>query len=524
MPYLRLLSNALVAGALGAAVLTNLLLLLNPGLPLRPGVLFSLGWRVLVTAGTLLASGFFFASLVRYLSTRRGPGWLSLRLLAWMTTLVVSLGVLLAWLNLSAFEPSLSPGAARRFGMALFTLAATAGVLFLIALIHYGFGRRGSRVGGALLGIAASAAVALPLVARGPGEPRPPARSAVRAVDVSLREPAAGRVWLVLLDGASLDYVSPAAAQGRLPNFGRLLDGGASLTLFSIEPRQPEPIWASVATGRYPPGTGIAAPERYKGGWAELDLLPRYVFADLLVHTGLLEPMPMSPGDLRGAPIWRVLDASGVPTVLAGWPLARHASLRVGQLIGLEQAGPLPDPTVVDRARRERFEAALAAPDVRVGGIRYAALSALGRDGRLAAPGGPGAGGAPGRRPVDHVYDFIDAEVGRMLTRLAPDDLLLVVSGYRLEPASPLARLRDRLVDDAGLAAEASRSDGFLLAYGRFVSPGRKSVGAIVDVLPTVLYYLGLPVARDMDGFARTDLFSSALTTGRPVSFIRSYQ
>ena len=76
----------------------------------------------------------------------------------------------------------------------------------------------------------------------------------VRAVDAPLREPAAGRVWIVLLDGASLDYVSPAAAQGRLPNFGRVLDGGASLTLFSIEPRLPAPIWASVATGQYPPG------------------------------------------------------------------------------------------------------------------------------------------------------------------------------------------------------------------------------------------------------------------------------
>jgi hypothetical protein len=74
-------------------------LLLNPQAPLHPGVLFSLGWRLGLTAGLLLAAAFFFASLVRYLSTRRGPGWLSLRLLAWMTTLVVGLGALLAWLD-----------------------------------------------------------------------------------------------------------------------------------------------------------------------------------------------------------------------------------------------------------------------------------------------------------------------------------------------------------------------------------------------------------------------------------------
>jgi hypothetical protein len=340
----------------------------------------------------------------------------------------------------------------------------------------------------------------------------------VHAVDPSLREPAAGRVWIVLLDGASLDYVSPAAAQGRLPHFGRLLDGGASLTLFSIEPRRPEPIWSSVATGQYPPGTGVASDERFRGGWAELDLLPRYVFADLLVYSGLLRPTPLQPADLQGAPLWRVLDASDVPAITAGWPLAGAPQLRVGQVIEDDERPRDVGPMEADRAMRVRFEAAIAGREVGVAAIRYSALSAFGVEG-LGLRADPSR-----RRAVDGVYDFIDAEVGRVLGRLAPDDLLLVVSGYRLEPSSPFVRLRDRLVDDAGLAAEASRSDGFLLAYGRQVSPGRKSVGAIVDVLPTVLYYLGLPVARDMDGFARTDLFVASLTTGRPVSFIRSYR
>jgi hypothetical protein len=518
MPYLRLLTNALVAGALGAAMLAHLVLLLNPQLPLRPGVLFSLGWRLLVTAGPLLAGSFFVASLARYLSTRRGPGWLSLRILAWTTTLVVGLGALLAWLNLSAFQPSLTPAAARRALMVAVTLASTGGVLLLIALVHYGFGRRGSRVGGTLLGLAVGAAVVLPLVARGPADAVPGPVRGVRAVDASLREPAAGRVWLVLLDGASLDYVSPAAAQGRLPNFGRILDGGASLTLFSIEPRQPQPIWSSVATGRYPPGTGVRAQERFRGGWAAIDLLPRYVFADLLVLSGVLRTEPLRAADLRGAPLWRVLDASGVPAVTAGWPLADASQVRAGLVVEERERPSGVHPIDADRTLRGHFEAAIAAHDVQVASIRYAALAAGGSL-ALSQPAR-----SAGRRALDETYDFVDGEVGRALGRLAPDDVLLVISGYRLESPSPFERLRDRLVDDAGLAVEASRSDGFLLAYGRQISPGRKTVGAIVDVLPTVLYYLGLPVARDMDGFARTDLFVATLTNERPVSFIRSYQ
>jgi hypothetical protein len=65
--------------------------------------------------------------------------------------------------------------------------------------------------------------------------------------------------------------------------------------------------------------------------------------------------------------------------------------------------------------------------------------------------------------------------------------------------------------------------DGFLLAYGTVVEPGRHQRGAIVDLTPTVLYFLGLPVGRDMDGYARLDLFKKTFTTGRPMAFVPTH-
>jgi hypothetical protein len=44
-----------------------------------------------------------------------------------------------------------------------------------------------------------------------------------------------------------------------------------------------------------------------------------------------------------------------------------------------------------------------------------------------------------------------------------------------------------------------------------------------VDVAPTVLYYFGLPIARDLDGFARTDIFAPQFTERRPITFIPVY-
>ena len=61
-------------------------------------------------------------------------------------------------------------------------------------------------------------------------------------------------------------------------------------------------------------------------------------------------------------------------------------------------------------------------------------------------------------------------------------------------------------------ASHEAAPDGFLLAYGASVRAGRVRFGALVDVTPTILYFLGLPVARDMDGDARTDIFTPAFT------------
>jgi hypothetical protein len=44
-----------------------------------------------------------------------------------------------------------------------------------------------------------------------------------------------------------------------------------------------------------------------------------------------------------------------------------------------------------------------------------------------------------------------------------------------------------------------------------------------VDIVPTILYFLGLPIGRDMDGYARADLFQAGFTQDHPISFIPSY-
>ena len=71
------------------------------------------------------------------------------------------------------------------------------------------------------------------------------------------------RIVMLLLDGASLEYIWPRAAGGRLPNFARLLETGASMDLATVRPTGPDPVWAAVATGMYPAKNGVRSPAVY---------------------------------------------------------------------------------------------------------------------------------------------------------------------------------------------------------------------------------------------------------------------
>jgi hypothetical protein len=73
--------------------------------------------------------------------------------------------------------------------------------------------------------------------------------------------------------------------------------------------------------------------------------------------------------------------------------------------------------------------------------------------------------------------------------------------------------------------AHENAPDGLLLFNGAGIAPGRKLQGAsVVDVTPTLLYLMGLPLGRDMDGSLLTDVLEDELKKIQPVTFISSYR
>ena len=109
---------------------------------------------------------------------------------------------------------------------------------------------------------------------------------------------------MLLLDGASLEYILPRVAEGRLPAFARLLDKGAVIDLATTRPTQPDSVWAAVATGMYPAKNGVRSAGSYyaRGDTRAVDLLPDHCFSHVLVHLGLIRNQPSVVDRVAGPP------------------------------------------------------------------------------------------------------------------------------------------------------------------------------------------------------------------------------
>ncbi len=583
MRYLRLCTNAVAGGVLGAAYLAVLVLQLNPQVP--AGSITAVRWfgTLLTFYGLYLSVAVCLLLFARELLAIRplSPGWFSVRLLAWIGALEAGAAALVTWANLRGFSAMLSATAADRLRQGATATTVFAVVMLVLAILRYSFGRRGTRPAAVLLLASMALSVGLPLWFRGSGElpvPRPagPSRPAGSVARHSSPLP---HVRLVLLDGASMRFIRQRVAAGQFPNFANLLDAGAAIDLATLRPTQAETVWAAAATGKYPPKNGIRSRIRRvrPDDVNPVDLLPDYCFAQALVAQSFVtEEDVATPAFLRARPVWEILADYGIASGIVNWPMTYPAHAENGYLISdqfdegesyplrLAQAGapttasaiardafdywralpwqaimpPVsgeePEPVGLQRLRWDDAYRA-AATDVdwefrtQLTAIRYEALDLFGHaDLREAEPELFGQIGRtdPHRSLLDRVYASLDVEIGRLADGLAPDDLLLVVSGFGMDRETLLKQLVARVRGEPERPGSHDRApDGFLIAYGSNVQPNSSLPrGAVVDLAPTVLYYLGLPVGRDMDGFARVDLFRRSYTIEHPVTYIATHE
>jgi arylsulfatase A-like enzyme len=379
----------------------------------------------------------------------------------------------------------------------------------------------------------------------------------------------ADRVILLGFDGVAPNLLEPLLAQGQLPNLKRLIETGAYGRLRSASPAKSAILWTSIATGKtmlkhgivdwtYANKKGLQVPfedrsRRVKTYWEILaergvstgtlnwwmsypppPILHGYIVSNAFRHTAetgtvhpkrlysRLDPLRLDAAQglaemqRLGIPEWRPQDAT-VPLRHAREVLDAYG-LYVAQDLTVEHAGDLlwanepvevfstyfrlVDVTshfAVHFVDRAVYDQAVAAE--KAGALDPETEARIDRElARVVAP----------------AYRFMDRIVGKYLARMDARTLLIVCSdhGFRFYRGS---------YAHAHLSMQPP--DGVLLLGGAGVRPGTRISGAsIFDVAPTLLYAIGQPVARDMDGTALTALLDPDLVRRQPVRMIASYE
>ena len=268
------------------------------------------------------------------------------------------------------------------------------------------------------------------------------------------------------------------------------------MNLATIRPTGPDPVWAAVATGMYPAKNGVRSPAEYyvRGDARPFALLPDHCFSHVLVQLGLLRREPNSSASLRARPLWSILALAGISAGIVRWPLTSPAppvhgfvlSDRFHQLLGSilefdtsaaypegvlpvarsafadpgETPDWLPSPVAADGASsspersaglRDLFYSRAmrnlrAEWPVQLSALRYQGLDTVGHYNlRYTEPRDMGGPSDDERRRrlqvIERYYGFIDGEIGEALADLLPGDLLLVVSGFGMQPPHALKRV-----------------------------------------------------------------------------------
>jgi predicted AlkP superfamily phosphohydrolase/phosphomutase len=584
---MRNLTNSLAAGQFAALLAAELIFMVNPEVPRTWTSVLSV-WGVSASTYGLFAglACWVLLFLVEILRGRRlRPAWLSFRVLSWLVMLCLTAAAVLLWHNLVSLRLYLPSETLRGLAMGATVVSTAAGAFLFMTLFHYSFGRRAAVASYVISAVSLAAAVTLPMLTR----PQP--RDEAGIPQMPLQDtPLARRVTLVGIEGASMSYVLRAVAEGKLPNFARLIESGASGPLRTLYPTESLSVWTSVATGKLPRQHGLKGFYRYRfpGVATHFSIRPRGLDFRSLDRLGLIQRSAVTAAQRRTQPFWTILSGFGVEVGLVrlwgtypadeirGFVVSEYFHRQVRERFdpplprltfpeelfddlssmvvfpdaldpeGLrrfvddsvelegddfpwkaELTRALADDLTsqsIGRILRERYHPSVFA--VYLFGLdtighyftRYQQPESFGdvSDAEMRKYG----------RVVEAYYRYLDAIVGDYMQRREENETIVVLSGHGMEALSLPRRIVEPFMGNPYVSGfHENAPDGLLILNGAGIAPGIKIQDAsVVDITPTLLYLIGLPLGRDMDGTLLTDVLAEDVAHNQPVTFISSYR
>lgn len=345
--------------------------------------------------------------------------------------------------------------------------------------------------------------------------------------DAPIPPPTGDRVVLIGVDAATWTVLRPLLAAGDLPHFKSLIDRGWSGVLMSMEPTLSPAIWTTIASGRVPSDHGIQG---------------------FLAPTEDGDEVPVTSNLRRTETLWTIATRAGRSVNVIGWYVTwptevvngimvadRVGPQREAGLVGGtdsftdEHPGVYPPPFVptvmslivrpedylsrrerefhtrhpvhpVDETRTAISEHVLTEHPADLSMIYLWGIDPMQHyfwkyhdpASWIGPPMLEGEAALNGDLVSDYYRDT-DAFLGRILARLGPNDTVLIVSDHGAGPITTYDPKK-------GISGD-HRVEGVIIAAGPPIRQGTATEPpSILDVTPTVLHLLGLPIGRDMPG------------------------
>lgn len=352
------------------------------------------------------------------------------------------------------------------------------------------------------------------------------------------------KVIILGMEGLSLEFIIPLASEGKVPNFSWLLEKGSWGRLMNFTPNEPFILKNSFETGKLPAKHRQIADYRYRFLNMEerLEVVPRFILFKQLTRVGALEIIPSTP-DCKAKGLWEIFDGNRISYLKKDRPFDRRApdeDQKAERLFNnLFKDLIAPGDKLYPQLRRAFFsdwdyqEEAIMAKEHGQPQVYYLLLDGLKTVESLfykysfpqlfgdidqEVPAGHG-------RIIEKYYQFYGQIIGGHLKSLKEDELLIVFSPHGIEALPLWKRFVEWVLGNPDASASHEFApDGAVFFYGKGVNLGKTVEDmSLVDIAPTILYALGLPVGKDMDGIVRSSLFVREFTAENPVFYISSY-
>jgi predicted AlkP superfamily phosphohydrolase/phosphomutase len=355
-------------------------------------------------------------------------------------------------------------------------------------------------------------------------------------------KPGRPKILLIGFDGASWNLMGPLLKQGKLPNFQKLIRGGSTASLSTLTPTWSPLLWTSIATGKRPEKHGIRA------------------------HHTPAGKFEVEPGNRRiTKAFWNILSDAGIRVGVVNWWLTwpvekvngfivsdkyRRTRKRPQLTYPPELLNDLPKVgigmDVFEAEKRKYFlppalEATVAVQDEKRMNykIYWGQDRAIFQTSELLLKKNPVDVFATLFRIVDisshlfcnflpketlndesyskllePVYVYADQILGELLARAGPQARVIICSDHGFQ-------LMNGKYDHN---ARENPPAGVLILYGpEFRENYRVSRASILDVTPTLLHLMNLPVGKDMDGKVLDEAFTEGFRSARKIQYVATH-